>query len=166
MNRVETFFTSFSKLSVHSPLLFDCGSTITRVFFEGKLIAQEPTCVAVHAKSGQTVAIGKKAVSLLGKVSDKFKVEFPLSSGEIASPSLLKKFFEVLISRFDSSVFSKVIGFPVIVVIPSELSPVQKTVYKDTFKQAGFRSVELIEQAQSLLQELGGEGKRESSFTS
>ena len=162
MSRVAQLLSTFSGFSKNQPLLFDCGSTVTRVFFEGKLLAEEPTCIAVHAESGSTVAVGAKAVSLLGKVSDKFQVEFPIAHGEISSPSLLQKFLEVVVSKFDTTVFSKVMGFPVVLVVPSELSPVQKTIFEETFKKAGFRSVVLIPQAETLLEKLGAGGEHES----
>jgi len=138
------------------------GSTTTRVMHGGKLIIEEPTCITTHRETKSVVAIGAKAVSLLGKVSNKFDVVFPVRDGTIISDSLCRAFLEALLEKIETETISKLLGFAAVVVVPTNLSPVQKTVYEDVFSKAGFRSVTLVSQAQALLTGLGDSGKNES----
>ncbi len=159
---------SFLKLvrgTVHThELLFDCGSTETRVFFDGKNIYQEPTCVAVHKESDAVVAFGSKAVTLLGKVAHAFTVSFPIQYGEIVSPRLFSLYVQALLKSIalKNGVISQLLGFTAKVVVPTQLSPVQKNFFEAAFKEAGFRSVQLVPQSQTLLWQLGDGGSSES----
>ena len=163
MSRVTDALQSVTSLSaVQMPLFFDCGSTVTRVFFNGTVVLEEPTCVALHSQTGAVVAMGKKAESLLGKVSDRFQVVFPVQYGEVTNPDTLIAFLNAVTDQVVTARAAKTLGVPVVVAVPTNTSPVQKTIYAETFKKAGFRSVRLVSQAQALLFELGGEGKNES----
>lgn len=130
--------------------------------YQGKLVIQEPTCIATHSETGNVVAIGSKAVSLLGKVSNKFDVVFPVRGGNITSDALSSAFLEALLQKIEAESLAKIIGFSAWVVIPTNSSPVQQTVYKDVFTRAGFRSVKLVPQSEVLLRGLGGGGVHES----
>ena len=163
MSRVYSWLQSFSAFSsLQSPVTFDFGSTTTRVLFEGKLLIEEPTCIAMHTESNAVVAIGSKAVSLLGKVSESFSVVFPVSEGEITSVELATAFLETLAKRISSKMIVTVLGLPAVVVVPTNLSPVQRTIYTEVFLRAGFRSVTLVSLSKALLKGFGDTGARES----
>lgn len=163
MSRVQSLFQSISSFSAaKEPILFDMGSTTTRVIHKGKLIIEEPTCIAIHQQTRDVVAIGAKAVSLLGKVSTRFDVVFPVRDGTIVNDTLCILFLEALFGKIETEVVAKLLGFAAIVMVPTNVSPVQKTVYKNVFSKVGFRSVKIVSQADALLSGIGDAGSNES----
>ncbi len=164
MQSVRSFLKSLGGASRTHELLFDCGSTETRVFFEGKNVFQEPTCVAVHKETNSVVAFGTKAVTLLGKVAHAFTVSFPIQKGEIASPKLFSLYIQAVLKNcmLKTGLISQLRGYSAKVVIPTQLSPVQLRFYEAAFKEAGFRSVQLVPQSKTLLWQLGDGGSRDS----
>lgn len=163
MSRVQSLLQSISSFStVKEPILFDMGSTTTRVIYKGTLIIEEPTCIAIHKKTREVVAIGAKAVSLLGKVSTRFDVVFPVREGSITNDALCILFLEALFQKIEAEIVAKILGFAAIIVVPTNLSPVQRTVYADVFSKVGFRSVTLLSQSEALLAGLGDGGSNES----
>lgn len=162
MSRVQSLIQSFSAFSTtKEPLFFDMGSTTTRVMHGGKLIAHEPTCIAVHRQTKDVVAIGAKAVSLLGKVSTRFDVVFPVRNGSIVNDQLCTLFLEALFKSIQTQKLAKLLGFAAVVVVPTNTSPVQTTVYTDVFSRVGFRSVTVLPQARALLAGIGEAGANE-----
>ena len=163
MSRVGAVLSALPVFSTTQyPLLFDVGSTTTRLMHKGKIVHQEPTCIAVHARTRDVVAIGSKAVSLLGKVSDKFEVIFPMVGGEFVSDKMASLFLEALLQKVAVESLTKLVGFSVVVVVPTVLSPVQQQVYQDVFAAAGFRSCRLVAESDVLLDGVGGKGKKET----
>lgn len=163
MYRVDSVITKLRSLQTNTELLFDCGSTETRVWHKGTLLFQEPTCVAVHRETGAVVAYGTTAVSLLGKVSTKFEVSFPIQAGEVASITLFHAFLEAVLQKITAkTVVTQLLGMSAAIVVPTEQSPVQEAVLRSIFRKVGIRTLRLVPLTTALLWSLGGQGKHES----
>ncbi|SHK19885.1 rod shape-determining protein [Thermocrinis minervae] len=122
----------------------DLGTANTVVYLEGKgIVLQEPSIVAIDTKTGQVIAVGKEAKSMLGKAPETIQIIRPLRDGVITD-------FEATRVML-SSIIEKVLGRrlfkprPLIVVgVPSGVTQVEKRAVIDAAKAAGGREVYLI----------------------
>lgn len=68
--------------------LWDVGSVRTRVMVEGKLVFDQPTCVALRTDTQMIIATGEAAYALLGSASPAIAVIFPFQRGCVADEQL------------------------------------------------------------------------------
>lgn len=132
-------------------ILLDIGSANTRLAVDGKILFDEPTCLAVHKHSNAVLAIGAKASVLLGKTPQNISVIFPVEAGKIANQQFAIRFIEALIHQLELIDFkASIVGLSGIAAIPSEISPVNRQVWKKVLKMSNFQSVELIENSRAI----------------
>lgn len=99
--RDRNSITSFSKkwwrkLTKSGSVIWDVGSTQTRVMINGNLVFNEPTVVAIRLDSGEVIATGYKAYQLIGATSPLVKVVFPVVEGCVADAQLLKYWLKIV----------------------------------------------------------------------
>jgi len=126
-------------------LLFDVGSANTRVYLDEKLVFSEATCIAYHQRSKSVVAIGNKALSLLGKTPSSIKLGFPIQNGSIANTKLFELFMQVVVERvlFGYKLQRMVLGLSGNFLVMDSLSPAKKNLLLKSLKSLGFLKVEL-----------------------
>ncbi len=128
------------------PLLIDLGSSYTRVYIGNTEIFNEATCLAVHTNSQSVIAIGEKALNLLGKTPDSIEINFPVLSGEIAHPKYLEYYLTTVlkVAMPETQMRRYLLGLTAKIAIPSSLSPAKKSLLHQTLKAVGFTKVEFI----------------------
>nr|WP_267459212.1 rod shape-determining protein [Caproicibacter fermentans] len=63
-------------------LAIDLGTSTTKIYLDGKgIILNEPSAAAVNVETGEVVATGKEAYTMIGRTSDKINVCLPLEGG-------------------------------------------------------------------------------------
>ena len=133
------------RLSPH--IAIDSGSSMTRIQFcpaRGKII-EEPTIIVLDQKRKKTLAYGKDAEQLVGKVASDVSVIRPVVRGAIVDDLAMEKFFRRLFER----VLGKYFLFKpsVIVSIPSGSVPVAREIWEETMYALGVREIFLVDQA-------------------
>ena len=155
----------FSFLSLD--MAIDLGTANSLVYVKDRgIIINEPSVVAVNNKTGQILAIGEEARKMVGRTPAYITATRPLVNGVISdfevTEQMLKYFIEKAVA--DSK---KWFGFGymprVIIGIPCGVTEVERKAVRDAAKNAGARTVFLIEEplasaigAKLPIQEAGG----------
>lgn len=138
-------------------VLFDIGSSNTRMSVNDTIVFFEPSCIAIHKKTNAVLAIGAKAASLLGKTPDSIEVVFPIKAGAVASEEYTIRFLDALLQNYvQSDVMTSFFGYKGTASIPSHISPVNRLVWKRVFEKAGVSSITFVENAQAIYAHIAG----------
>lgn len=127
----------------------DLGTANTLVLVKGKgIVIREPTVIAQHKKTKQTLAIGGEAKKMVGKTPASIVAVRPLRDGVIndfdATSALLKYFIgKVHDSR---TLFPKIPRPRVVIGIPSGVTEVERRAVSEAAISAGAREAYLIEE--------------------
>ncbi len=145
LNRIKKLF-SFLSLD----MAIDLGTANSLVYVKDRgIIINEPSVVAVNNKTGQILAIGEEAKKMVGRTPSYITATRPLVNGVISdfevTEQMLKYFIEKAVSGS-----SKLFGFGytprVIIGIPCGVTEVERKAVRDAAKNAGARTVFLIEE--------------------
>ena len=114
------------------------------LFEQGKgVVAREPTVVAVDKFSGKILKIGQDAQKMLGRTPANIVAIHPISAGVICDYEITAQMLRELVSRVTSfSLFKPCI----LACVPSSITGVEERAVIDAGRQAGARSVFLIEE--------------------
>ncbi len=123
----------------------DLGTANTLVYVKDKGIAlNEPSVVAVEARSKKVVAVGNDAKKMLGKTPGSIVAMRPLKNGVIAefdfTTQMLRHFFKKVSGN---TLFSRP---KVMICVPYGVTEVEKRAVQDVTLEAGAQSVGLIEE--------------------
>ncbi len=145
---MKKFFTYIERAlgSVSTDIGIDLGTANTLVYVKGKgIVINEPTIVAVNKKTGQLVAVGNDAKTMLGRTPGHIEVVRPLVDGVISDFEVTEEMLSYLISRVRSETRS-IIAPRVLVGVPSGITNVEMRAARDATRNAGARDVFLIEE--------------------
>ncbi len=124
----------------------DLGTANTLVYQKSRgVIINEPTIVALNTKTGQLVAVGKSAKTMLGRTPGHIKVVRPLVDGVISDFEMTEELLAYLIGRVRADSKS-MIGPRVLIGVPSGITNVEMRAARDAAKNAGAREVFLVEE--------------------
>jgi rod shape-determining protein MreB and related proteins len=125
-------------------LAIDLGTANTLVYRQGEgVVFEEPAVVAVHAGSGDVLAMGEEAWQLLGGDSGNVLAVRPLRQGTMTEFDTTQRMIEVVIRR------TTTVRFPrprVLAAVPSMSSEVERRAIEDAIRSAGARQVTLVEE--------------------
>jgi rod shape-determining protein MreB len=148
-------------------MAIDLGTANSLVYVKEKgIIINEPSVVAVNNKTGQVLAIGEEAKKMVGKTPAYISATRPLVNGVISDFEVTEQMLRYFIEKAIAST-KKVFGLGylprVIIGIPCGVTEVEKKAVRDAAKNAGARTVFLIEEplasaigAKLAIQEPGG----------
>lgn len=124
----------------------DLGTANTLVYVKGKgIIINEPTIVAINKRTGQLVAVGNEAKTMLGRTPNHIEVVRPLVDGVISDFEVTEEMLAYLINKVRSETRS-IIAPRVLVGVPSGITNVEMRAARDAARNAGAREVFLIEE--------------------
>lgn len=131
---------------VSTDIAIDLGTANTLVYLKGKgIVINEPTVAAINKKTGQLVAVGRDAKSMLGRAPAHITVVRPLVDGVISDFEVTEEILAYLIGKVRAS--SRMIISPrVIIGVPSGITNVEMRAARDAARNAGAREVFLIEE--------------------
>lgn len=106
-------------------LAIDLGTANTLIMQDGKVVVEEPSIVAINRKTGETIAVGRKAMQMHEKTHEDIKTIRPLRDGVIADFQAAESMIEGMI---------KMIGkrkrffthLKMVICIPSGITEVEK----------------------------------------
>jgi rod shape-determining protein MreB len=108
-------------------------------------VLNEPTIAAINRKTGQLVAVGRDAKSMLGRAPAHIDVVRPLVDGVISDFEVTEEILAYLIGKVRAST-RMIIAPRVIVGVPSGITNVEMRAARDAARNAGARDVFLIEE--------------------
>ncbi|MDP3735574.1 MAG: rod shape-determining protein [bacterium] len=124
----------------------DLGTANTLVYLRGRgIILNEPSVVALNQKTGRVVAVGNDARAMLGRTPPHIAVVKPLVDGVISDFEVAEELVGYLISRAQQN-SRKPLGPRVVVGVPSGITNVETRAVRDAARNAGARSVHIIEE--------------------
>ncbi len=123
----------------------DLGTANTLVFVRGKgIILAEPSVVSVDSQSGEVLAVGHKAKSMLGKTPQKIHAVRPMKDGVIADFEIAEGMLKALIKRATPA--RSLFRPKILIAVPSGITGVEKRAVEDSALRAGAQEVILIEE--------------------
>lgn len=129
-----------------SEIAIDLGTANTVVYIQNKgIVFNEPSIVAIHAKSRATVALGADAKEMLGRTPENIMAIRPMKDGVIADFKVTETLLRYVIRK--SLNRGRLIRPRTIICIPSGITEVEKKAVKDSASSAGASQVYLIDEA-------------------
>ncbi len=106
-------------------LAIDLGTANTLIIMNDKIVVDEPSIVAINRKTGETIAVGNRAMQMHEKTHDNIKTIRPLKDGVIADFTAAESMIEGLINMIGARkrFFSHL---KMVICIPSGITEVEK----------------------------------------
>ena len=124
-------------------LAIDLGTANTLIIQDGKVVVDEPSIVAIDRKTGNTIAVGKKAMQMHEKTHESIKTIRPLRDGVIAdfqaAENMIQGFINMIGSR--RRFFSHM---KMVICIPSGITEVEKRAVFDSADHVDSKETYLI----------------------
>lgn len=132
------FFSFFKQ-----ELAIDLGTANTLIIQDGQVVVDEPSIVAVNRLTGETIAVGKKAMQMHEKTHENIKTIRPLKDGVIADFQAAESMIEGLINMIGNRrrFFSHM---KMVICIPSGITEVEKRAVFDSADHVDSKETYLI----------------------
>lgn len=132
--------------NVSTDIGIDLGTANTLVYVKSKgILLNEPTIVAVNKKTGQLVAVGNAAKTMMGRTPAHIEVVRPLVEGVISNFEMTEEMLGYLINKVRSDMRT-IVAPRVLIGVPCGITNVEMRAARDAAKNAGARDVFLIEE--------------------
>lgn len=132
--------------SISTDIGIDLGTANTLVYVKGKgIVLNEPTIVAINKKTGQLVAVGNDAKTMLGRTPTHIEVVRPLVDGVISDFEVTEEMLAYLLAKVRAGTRA-IVAPRVLIGVPSGITSVEMRAARDAARNAGARDVFLIEE--------------------
>jgi rod shape-determining protein MreB and related proteins len=148
-------FSGDGGITNSSGMALDLGSSQTKVVFQDHVVFHQPTCIALHRRNGEVVAIGQAAVELLGKTPKHIEVIFPIRRGKVQDIAGMQLFVQLCLQSIlrqklsTHTAINRVFRPPVTVAVPTETSNAEKEMLQKVFREVGFPRVSFVTQLEA-----------------
>ena len=124
-------------------LAIDLGTANTLIMSDGKVVVDEPSIVAIDRRTGETIAVGTKAMQMHEKTHENIKTIRPLRDGVIADFQAAENMIEGLINMIGNRrrFFSHL---KMVICIPSGITEVEKRAVFDSADHVDSKETYLI----------------------
>ncbi len=124
-------------------LAIDLGTANTLIMSDGKVVVDEPSIVAIDRRTGETIAVGTKAMQMHEKTHENIKTVSPLRDGVIADFQAAENMIEGLINMIGNRrrFFSHL---KMVICIPSGITEVEKRAVFDSADHVDSKETYLI----------------------
>ena len=125
-------------------IAIDLGTANTIIYFEDKVVVDEPSIVAKDRGTNRVVAIGRLAQQMHGKTHKNIETIRPLKDGVIADFQAAEEMIKGMIKMINNrkSWFNP--SLRMVICIPSGITEVEKRAVGDSAEHAGGKDVYLI----------------------
>ncbi|MEY2966889.1 MAG: rod shape-determining protein MreB [Actinomycetota bacterium] len=125
-------------------LAIDLGTANTLVYMQGRgIVLNEPTVIAVNRQTGEVLATGHDALSMIGRTPSYIAAVRPLRGGAITDFDITERMIRLLLQRVGVSRFTRP---KVIICVPSAITEVERRAVTDAARRAGASDAQLLEQ--------------------
>lgn len=122
----------------------DLGTASVLIYVRGKgIVLKEPSIVAINTKTNEVIAVGEEARAMIGRTPKKIVSIRPLKRGVIDDYDAAEKMLKYFIHK---CIGNRLIKPRIAVCVPSGVTEVERRAVEDATRQAGARSVEVIEE--------------------
>ena len=126
-------------------LAMDLGTANTLLYTpKDGIVLNEPSVVAMDAKTGNVIAVGKEAKDFLGRTPERIKAIRPMKDGVIADFEVTKRMISFFIKKVIKGM--SLIKPQIVICVPTGITQVEKRAVIESAQQAGAREVKLIEE--------------------
>lgn len=124
-------------------LAIDLGTANTLIIQDGKVVVDEPSIVAVNRRTGETIAVGTKAMQMHEKTHENIKTIRPLKDGVIADFQAAENMIAGLINMAGNRrrFFSHM---KMVICIPSGITEVEKRAVFDSADHVDSKETYLV----------------------
>lgn len=124
-------------------LAIDLGTANTLIMCDGKVVVDEPSIVAIDRRTGETIAVGLKAMQMHEKTHENIKTVRPLRDGVIADFQAAENMIAGLINMIGNRrrFFSHL---KMVICIPSGITEVEKRAVFDSADHVDSKETYLI----------------------
>lgn len=132
------FFNFFSQ-----ELAIDLGTANTLIIQNDEIVVEEPSIVAIDRRTGETIAVGTRAMQMHEKTHEHIKTIRPLKDGVIADFQAAESMIEGLINMIDHQrrFFTHM---KMVICIPSGITEVEKRAVFDSADHVDSKETYLI----------------------
>ncbi|MEY5042979.1 MAG: hypothetical protein RJA19_206 [Bacteroidota bacterium] len=125
-------------------IAIDLGTANTIIYFQDKVVVDQPSIVAKDRTTNKTVAIGHQAQQMHGKTHKNIETIRPLKDGVIADFQAAEEMIKGLIKMINPGKRLFQPSLRMVICIPSGITEVEKRAVKDSAEHAGGKDVYLI----------------------
>ncbi len=124
-------------------IAIDLGTANTLIIQDGNIVVDEPSIVAIDRRSGETIAVGTKAMQMHEKTHENIKTVRPLKDGVIADFQAAESLIEGLINMMGNrrKFFTHM---KMVICIPSGITEVEKRAVFDSADHVNSKETYLI----------------------
>ncbi|MEG1539812.1 MAG: rod shape-determining protein MreB, partial [Muribaculaceae bacterium] len=122
----------------------DLGTANTIIIHNDKIVIDEPSVVALDAKTGKLIAVGERARQMHGKTHANINTVRPLRDGVIADFNAAELMIRGLVKMVSSKSHWFSPSLRMVVCIPSGSTEVEIRAVRDSSEHAGGRDVYMI----------------------
>ncbi|MDR0885955.1 MAG: rod shape-determining protein MreB [Clostridiales Family XIII bacterium] len=123
----------------------DLGTANVLVYIKGKgIVLNEPSVVAINEDTGDMLAVGEEARSMLGRTPANIVAVRPLKDGVISDYEVTERMLKYFIRKACGT--SKFFKPRIMICVPSGVTEVEKRAVIEAATQAGGKSVFLMEE--------------------
>ncbi len=125
-------------------LAIDLGTANTLIIYNGKVVVDEPSIIALEIQTGKVKAIGTEAKKMDGRVNPNIKTIRPLKDGVIADFKATELMLRGLIKKVRTTRSMFAPSLRMVICIPSGSTNVEIRAVRDSAEHAGARDVYMI----------------------
>ncbi len=124
-------------------IAIDLGTANTLIIQDGKIVIDEPSIVAINRRTGETIAVGMKAMQMHEKTHENIKTVRPLKDGVIADFQAAESMIEGMINMMGNKrkFFTHM---KMVICIPSGITEVEKRAVFDSADHVDSKETYLI----------------------
>ena len=130
--------------SLTQELAIDLGTANPLIIYNGKVVVDEPSIVALDVHTGKVMAIGQQARQMHEKTNPNNKTIRPLKEGVIADFNATELMLRGLIKKVRTSNSMFAPSLRMVICIPSGSTNVEIRAVRDSAEHAGARDVYMI----------------------
>ncbi len=121
----------------------DLGTATVQVYIGGEIVISEPSVIALNTRTGNVVAVGSEAQTMIGRTPAHIIATRPLEKGVIAEIKSCQKMIKYFVEK---SCKNRILRPRVAICIPSEVTEVERQAVIEAADAAGAKSVVTIEE--------------------
>ena len=137
-NELMKLFSFFSQ-----EIAIDLGTANTLIIQDGTIVVDEPSIVAIDRRTGETIAVGMKAMQMHEKTHENIKTVRPLKDGVIADFQAAESMIEGMI-RMAGQKRQFFTHMKMVICIPSGITEVEKRAVFDSADHVDSKETYLI----------------------
>ena len=124
-------------------IAIDLGTANTLIIQDGQIVIDEPSIVAINRRTGETIAVGMKAMQMHEKTHENIKTVRPLKDGVIADFQAAESMIEGMINMMGNrrKFFTHM---KMVICIPSGITEVEKRAVFDSADHVDSKETYLI----------------------